>query len=107
VTDKEKFIEKEVAEKEKKMKLDVRNRSVVRYMAAKEWHFWERETVRIDNHNSHDDVEAHHWRIAGKSCDEGHWPRSPALSRFKFLTNSIAIKQADLRFILCRIRLVR
>jgi hypothetical protein len=55
VTDKEKFIEKEVAEKEKKMKLDARNRSVVRYMAAKEWHFWEREAVRIDNHNSHDD----------------------------------------------------
>jgi hypothetical protein len=55
VTDKERFIEKEVAEKEKKMKLDAHNRSAVRYMAAKEWHFWEREAVRIDNHNSHDD----------------------------------------------------
>jgi hypothetical protein len=55
MTDKEKFIEKEVAAKEKVMKLDAHNKSVVRYMAAKEWHFWERQAVRLDNHTGHDD----------------------------------------------------
>lgn len=43
MTDKEQYIEKELAEKESKMKLDAHNKSVVRNMAAKEWHFWERE----------------------------------------------------------------
>jgi hypothetical protein len=52
---KEAWIEKEVMEQEKKMRLDARNKATLRSMKSKEWDFWEREAVRIDNHNSHDD----------------------------------------------------
>ena len=48
----EEYIEKEVAETETKMRLDVHNKSTLRSMLGKEFDFWEREAVREDNHIS-------------------------------------------------------
>jgi hypothetical protein len=51
----EDWIEKEVVAKEKVMHLDAHNKATLRSVLGKEHDFWEREAVRIDNHNSHDD----------------------------------------------------
>jgi hypothetical protein len=52
---KEQWIEKEVAEKEKTMKLDAHNKSTLRAVLGKEHDFWEKEAVRLDSHTGHDD----------------------------------------------------
>jgi hypothetical protein len=49
------WIEKEVTEQEKRMRLDAHNKSALRSMKGKEFDYNEREAVRIDSHNSHDD----------------------------------------------------
>lgn len=51
----EDWIEKEVAEQEKKMHLDARNKSTLRSMKGREWDFWEGQAVREDNHTGRDD----------------------------------------------------
>jgi hypothetical protein len=51
----EEWIEKEVAEQEKKVPLDARNKSTLRSMKGKEFDFWERQAVLVDNHTGHDD----------------------------------------------------
>jgi hypothetical protein len=51
----EEYIEKEVAEQETKMRLDVHNKSTLRSMKGKEFDFWEEQAVRVDSHNAHDD----------------------------------------------------
>jgi hypothetical protein len=51
----EDWIEKEVTEQEKKMSLDVHNKSTLRSMKAKESDFWQKEAVRQDNHTGRDD----------------------------------------------------
>lgn len=47
--------EQEVVEKEKRMTLDVHNKGTLRSMLSKEFDYWQREAVRIDSNNSHDD----------------------------------------------------
>lgn len=44
------WIEKEVAEQEKKMPLDAHNKSVLRSMKRREFDYWEKEAVRVDSH---------------------------------------------------------
>jgi hypothetical protein len=51
----EEWIEKEVAEKEKTMKLDAHNKRTLRAMLGKEHDYWEAEAVRVDNHTGRDD----------------------------------------------------
>lgn len=46
------WIEKEIAEKEKTMKLDAHNKSVLRAMLGKEHDELEREIFREDSHNT-------------------------------------------------------
>lgn len=48
----EEWIAKEVAAKEKVMKLDAHNKNTLRAMLGKEYDALEREAVREDNHNS-------------------------------------------------------
>jgi hypothetical protein len=52
---KEEWIEKEVAEQEKKMALDAHNKSTLRSMKSREYDFWEGQAVRVDNHTGRDD----------------------------------------------------
>jgi hypothetical protein len=47
--------EKEVAAKEKMMRVDARNNQTLRSVLGKEYDFCEGELVRIDSNNSHDD----------------------------------------------------
>jgi hypothetical protein len=51
----EDWIEKEVVAKENVMHLDAHNKATLRSVLGKEFDALEREAVRIDNHNSHDD----------------------------------------------------
>jgi hypothetical protein len=41
--EREEWVEKEVAEKEKTMRLDAHNKNTLRSMLSKEYDFWERE----------------------------------------------------------------
>lgn len=58
MNDKEKFIEKELAEKQSKMKLDAHNKTTLRSILGKEFDYWERQVVREDNHT--DAVEGYY-----------------------------------------------
>lgn len=51
------WVEKEVEkyERETGIKLEPHNKSVLRDMKRKEFDFWERQAVRVDNNNSRDD----------------------------------------------------
>lgn len=51
----EDWVEKEVVEQEKRMSLDAHNKSTLRSMKGKEFDFWEKQAVRVDNNNAHDD----------------------------------------------------
>jgi hypothetical protein len=55
---KSEWIEKEVAAKEAKMRLDAHNRNVLRSMLDKEHDFWEAQAVREDSYT--DPVEGYY-----------------------------------------------
>jgi hypothetical protein len=55
--EKAEWVEKQLAEYERKtgLQLDARQRDTLRGMKRREFDFYEREAVRVDNNNSHDD----------------------------------------------------